>query len=234
MNLTIYIPTYRRHELTACLDSIIPQLNSRCELYVSDNDPEQSAYSVCQEYPHVNYMWNYLNIGADGNCLRGLVTGQGEYVWVFGDDDIMLPGAIEATFEMMDGCDRIIHVGDRHGEIPFGFSGHMSDLLDKLDDKSFIVASTLCSMNVWKRAIMDPSLGITALDTRNVLCWAGLEAANINVANKPYLQVGRDNQTFFPHFMQSINEYLINLNMEVQPEEGFTMTAANHWNYNNV
>jgi glycosyltransferase involved in cell wall biosynthesis len=234
MILTIYIPTYRRHELRACLDSITPQMQDGVELYVSDNDPEQSAYSICQEYPQVKYLWNYLNIGADGNCLVGLTTGNGEYVWVFGDDDIMMPCAIKATLDAINDQDRIIHVGERHGEAPFGFNGDIAQMLDKLDDKSFMVASTLCSMNVWRRDAMDLLAGVRSMDTRNVLAWSGVGCQSVTVMDQPYIKVGRENQTFFPHFERAMTEYLETLFFLMGPEEQFSLTSALHWNYNNV
>jgi glycosyltransferase involved in cell wall biosynthesis len=234
MKLTIYIPTYRRHELAACLESIIPQLTADVELYVSDNDPEQSGYAICQEYPQVQYLWNYLNVGADANCLLGVLHGNADYVWVFGDDDIMLPGAVEATLDAINGQDRIIHVGERHGEAPFGFDGDIAVLLDKLDDKSFVVASTLCTMNVWRRDIMDLHAGVRSLDTRNVLAWAGLGAQSVTVMSQSYIRVGRENQTFFPHFEKSMYEYLSSLFYLARPEQEFALTSALHWNYNNV
>lgn len=235
MMLTIYIPTYKRHELRACLESITPQLNYDVEVWVSDNDPERSAQVVCDDFPQVKYRSNHLNIGADGNCLRGMVTGRGDYVWVVGDDDLLLPGAVEATLGMCDGViDRIIHVGDKHGEAPFGFEGTMAQMMDRINDKSFIVASTLCTMNVWRRSVLDPYLGLTGLDTRNVLCWAGMYATNIVVPYKPFVQVGRDNLTFFPHFGKTMEKYLDVLQTYDLPEQAFGMAAANHWNYNNV
>lgn len=233
MKLTIYIPTYQRPELSACLESILPQLTPDCRLLVSDNDPEQSARPLCQD-ARILYSHNFLNVGADGNCLRSLNYTYDDYLWVFGDDDIMLPGAIKATLNMMNGQDRIIHVGERHGEVNFGFDGLIADWMDGLQDKSMVVASTLCTMNVWRTAILDAAKGVRGLDTRNVMCWAGIEAKNVTVANQPYVRVGREHPYPFPYFTRSMDEYIIAMRIRCGNKQPFTMRDANRWNYTNA
>jgi glycosyltransferase involved in cell wall biosynthesis len=233
MRLTIYIPTFQRPELAACLESILPQLTDDCRLIVSDNDPEQSARQYCQD-ARILYSHNYLNVGADGNCLRSLACTDDEYLWVFGDDDIMLPNAINATLAMMNGQDRIIHVGERHGEVCFGFEGTTADWMDSLTDKSMVVASTLCSVNVWRREALNAMHGIRGLDTRNVMCWAGLDAGTVTVANQPYIRVGCQHPFQFAHFERSMDHYLIALRLHNGSRTPFTIQSAKTWNYTNV
>lgn len=233
MRLTVYIPTYRRPELRACLDSILPQLTDDVHLIVSDNDPEQSARPLCQDW-RILYSYNHLNVGADANCLRGLTAAGTDYLWVFGDDDIMLPDAIQTTLGMMRGQDRIIHVGDSHGEVTFGFDGTTADWMDSLQDKSMVVASTLCSVNVWRVAALDPYDGIRGLDTRNVLGWAGMRTNTVTVANQPYVRVGRENPFPFPEFHNSMDRYLVGYRNHAGCRSRFTMRDANNWNYTNA
>jgi len=233
MQLTIYIPTYQRPELSACLESVLPQLTDSCRLIVSDNDPECSARVLCQD-ARILYSYNHLNVGADGNCLRAITATSDDYVWVFGDDDIMLPGAVAATLGMLNGQDRIIHVGERHGEVPFGFNGTTREWVDGLVDKSMVIASTLCTMNVWRTKALDAMLGVKGLDTRNVLCWAGLHAATVTVATEPFVRVGREHAFPFPGFHRTMDNYLLGLRSYHGCGSRFTMRDANRWNYTNV
>jgi glycosyltransferase involved in cell wall biosynthesis len=230
MRLTIYIPTFQRPELRTCLDSILPQLTDDCRLIVSDNDPQQSARPLCQDH-RILYIYNHLNVGADANCLRGITSASTEYVWVLGDDDIVLPGAIEATLDMLQGQDRIIHVGERHGEVTFGFDGTTAQWMDSLTDKSMIVASTLCSVNVWRVQALSLYDGIRGLDTRNVLCWAGMHTKTVRVANQPYVAVGCNHPFPFPEFGNSMDRYLLGYRNSAGTSSRFTMREANHWNY---
>lgn len=192
MKLTIYVPTYKRASLYQCLESVVPQIGFDVELIVSDNDPEGSAEPIAKQFSHVQYVKQAMNLGADGNCIRGLTSGKGEYVWVFGDDDIMLPYAVERTLSIVriGDIDRIIHVGVRHGEVPFGYYGSFDELFVHMKDKSFLAASTLCSMNVWRRDAMDLRMGLTKLDTRNALSWAGLGCQSVKVLEVPTIIPG--------------------------------------------
>jgi glycosyltransferase involved in cell wall biosynthesis len=45
----------------------------------------------------LKYCRNETNVGADGNFIRCYEAARGEYVWIFGDDDIPLPGALKAV-----------------------------------------------------------------------------------------------------------------------------------------
>ena len=233
MRLTIYIPTFQRPELRTCLDSILPQLNESCRLIVSDNDPDGSARPLCQDH-RIVYSRNWLNVGADGNCLRGITCCSTEYLWVFGDDDVMLPGAVEATLKLLRGQDRIIHVGDRHGEVNFGFDGTTAQWMDSLADKSMVVASTLCTMNVWRVAALDPYDGIRGLDSRNVVCWAGMKTKTVTVVDRPYVTVGRGHPFPFPNFHKSMEQYLLGYRSASGCESRFSIAEANHWNYVNA
>jgi glycosyltransferase involved in cell wall biosynthesis len=45
---------------------------------------------------------NGENIGADGNFLRCLEEARGQYVWVMGDDDLLVPGAIADLLSLLE------------------------------------------------------------------------------------------------------------------------------------
>jgi hypothetical protein len=79
------------------------------------------------------YSRRATNIGGDANILRGATAGTGEYVWVVGDDDVLLPGAIAETLRMIDADrpDRIIHfTPEAAGLVPRGHAGTMGTLID--------------------------------------------------------------------------------------------------------
>jgi hypothetical protein len=106
--------------------------------------------------------------------------------------------------------------------------------MDALKDKSMVVASTLCSMNVWRREALDAANGIRGLDTRNVMCWAGLDAMTVTVADTPYVNVGRNHPYPFPDFIRSMDLYLVAMRSRHRNKTLFTMRDANRWNYANA
>lgn len=99
--LTIAIPTYNRSAyLAQLLESLAPQLKNepRVELIISDNaSPDETPELVqrfIREGLQVRYIRNPKNIGPDGNFLQCYQQAQGRYVWLIGDDDVLLAGLI--------------------------------------------------------------------------------------------------------------------------------------------
>jgi glycosyltransferase involved in cell wall biosynthesis len=232
VKLTIYIPTYRRESLDACLNSITSQYNDHVEIIVSDNDQDGFAKNIVYKYEKYisEYSIRKQNIGCDGNCLYGITAGDGEYVWVIGDDDVILPGALDIILSMLDGTDRIMQFAPYSGEVIPAFSGAMSELITKLNDKSFLIAATLASMNVWRRDVMDFRTGVKHLDSRNVLAWAGLNCKTVSIPIFPTVLVNDTNQFEFRAFDQVMFEYSDAL-ADANGVERFTFYNANKWNF---
>jgi len=99
--LTLAIPSYNRSaNLALLLRMIAPQLAElpQIELIVSDNaspdDTEQVMQVFLREGLRCRYIRNETNIGADPNFLQCYDQAKGKYVWIFGDDDVLFPGAL--------------------------------------------------------------------------------------------------------------------------------------------
>jgi glycosyltransferase involved in cell wall biosynthesis len=234
MLLTIYVPTFNRPDIEPCLASIVPQLVDGVELVVSDNDPDGYAEQFVKQYPQVQYSKRLKNIDGDPNVFRGVTQGTGKYVWVFGDDDTMFPGTVDALLPMLDGVDRVLHYTVKSGEVTPGFVGLIRDYMDGLKDKSVLVASTTVTSTVWRRDAMDVGLGLAKLDTRYSVAWAGLRMATIKVMSAPTLTIGaiyRDNE--FSYFQTVMDEYLQAWSLAVGANLiGFKQ--ANRWNFVSV
>lgn len=104
--LTIAIPTYNRSEfLRQLLDSLVEQVRNepRVEVVVSDNASTDSTASLIEEWRRsgirLTYFRNPQNVGPDANFLQCFESASGKYVWIIGDDDQLLPGAIEQVLE---------------------------------------------------------------------------------------------------------------------------------------
>jgi abequosyltransferase len=86
------------------------------------------------------YQRNATNIGADANFIQCYEMAAGEYVWIFGDDDVILPGAIEEVLRCLEsGKWDLIHLTPEefHGTlVPQGgqkFSGKALEFADPRD-----------------------------------------------------------------------------------------------------
>jgi abequosyltransferase len=106
--LTIAIPTYNRSRyLRELLQSLLEDLRgeSRIELIVSDNASPDETPQLVEEFRNrglqLRYIRNETNIGADANFLQCFEQASGKYVWIFGDDDIIVPGGIEKALRLL-------------------------------------------------------------------------------------------------------------------------------------
>jgi glycosyltransferase involved in cell wall biosynthesis len=99
--LTIAIPTYNRANylrgsLTTLFDQLIDEPN--VELIISDNASTDETPAVIEEFQKrglaLRYLRNEVNIGLDGNFLQCYEQSAGKYLWLLGDDDVLLPEAL--------------------------------------------------------------------------------------------------------------------------------------------
>jgi abequosyltransferase len=98
--ISILIPTYNRAVfLKEALESIVRQAADGLECIVCDNASTDSTEGVVKSFrarhPFVRYFKNQRNLGAGRNILLCLTYAQGEYVWLFGDDDRMSAEAVK-------------------------------------------------------------------------------------------------------------------------------------------
>ena len=99
--LTLAIPTYNR---AGCLKELLSVLadqlkdEMRVELIISDNASPDETPSVVQDFVsrglQVRYIRNAQNVGPDANFLQCFEQACGKYVWIFSDDDFIVPGGL--------------------------------------------------------------------------------------------------------------------------------------------
>lgn len=99
--LSVAIPTYNRNQiLLDNLKRLLPQLSSQCQLLILDNcsstPVEETLRELLKQYPEVNcqIIRHAANIGGNANILRCIELCETPWVWILGDDDAPLPGAI--------------------------------------------------------------------------------------------------------------------------------------------
>ena len=99
MILSICIPTYNRvNQLDNCLNSILISKkkvdNFNFEICISDNCSEENTESIIKKYNKeltIKYNRNEKNFGFAINGIKTVSMAKGEYSWMIGDDDLILP-----------------------------------------------------------------------------------------------------------------------------------------------
>ncbi len=107
--LSICVPTFNRcQHLVNCLNSITANTNFQkkdIQICVSDNcstDATEAVVQSAQEITDIVYRKNENNIGLARNFLEVVNMADGEYVWLIGDDDLLLPTALEELIKIIN------------------------------------------------------------------------------------------------------------------------------------
>ena len=114
--LSICIPTFNRAaHLRNCLSSLIQcglSKLSEVQICISDNCSTDTTKQVVVEAEKVltiKYQANQSNVGIARNFLEVVQMADGEFVWMLGDDDLLMPGA----------CERIIDLIYTHAQVDY-------------------------------------------------------------------------------------------------------------------
>ena len=99
MILSICIPSYNRTDcLENCLNSILISSknvrNFEFEVSVSDNFSDQNPIDIIkkyQKYFKINFKRNKRNLGFALNAIETVQMSSGKYIWIIGNDDLILP-----------------------------------------------------------------------------------------------------------------------------------------------
>jgi glycosyltransferase involved in cell wall biosynthesis len=95
---SIVVPTRERPALLrACLASCVAQRSSDVEIIVADNASGPETRAVCESFHDERIRWLRCPepLSMNDNWSRALDSAQGEWVMFIGDDDALMPYAIE-------------------------------------------------------------------------------------------------------------------------------------------
>lgn len=108
VKISLCIPTYNRAvHLINCLQSIIlNKARSRIDFQVcvSDNcssDETEQVVRRAQTSIAIKYQKNSQNLGIPRNFINAVEMADGEFVWLIGDDDLLLPYALEELSDLI-------------------------------------------------------------------------------------------------------------------------------------
>ena len=114
-SVSVIIPTYNRAGyLGECLESVLAQTRPACEVIVVDDGSVDDTAAVVRQFGKVV---NYLrkNNGGKSSALNlAIPRAIGDLIWIFDDDDVALPEAINLRHELL--C--------RRPELGWVFSAH--------------------------------------------------------------------------------------------------------------
>ncbi|HTX93287.1 MAG TPA: glycosyltransferase family A protein [Anaerolineales bacterium] len=113
--VTVIIPTFNRCEFLAeCLDSILAQtLPPHQTIVINDGSTDRTPEVLKPYLPRIEYL-ETENRGRAAASNEGILRASGEYIWIFDDDDVALPDALERFTDTLE----------KHPEYSFSFSSY--------------------------------------------------------------------------------------------------------------
>lgn len=101
--ITIIIATYNASKtLERCLNSIIPQLTTKCELIIVDGKSTDSTMKIVEKYSkYINLSISEKDKGIYDAWNKGIQKANGEWIMFIGADDKLLPDAISYYIEVI-------------------------------------------------------------------------------------------------------------------------------------
>jgi len=115
MNVSVLVPTFNRaNYISECLDSLLAQSVPPLEIIVIDDGSEDGTAALLSSYGERIRHVRKENGGKPSAVNLGLAMARGDLIWIFDDDDVALPDAIET---------RLACLND-HPEAGFVYSPH--------------------------------------------------------------------------------------------------------------
>ena len=109
MLLTIAIPSHNAtHYLDEAIRSILaePEFGLNVDLSISDNSSSESTTELIrsryQGNPAIQHHRSLAYDSLDANVNRAVELARGTYVWIFGDDDLIVPGALARLLPFLE------------------------------------------------------------------------------------------------------------------------------------
>ena len=182
--LTIAVPTYNRSAyLQRSLSSILGQTakyDGRIEVIVFDNcstdDTASVVHALIADGNAISFTVNPSNVGPDGNFLHCFNAARGKYFLLFSDDDVLLDGAIDKLFPLLEGGDYgIVYLDvyffnkDPLSERPHNRKGKIRIYQDHLEFvRAINIWFTFISSNIINKELVDPAIRLEDFANSNL------------------------------------------------------------------
>jgi abequosyltransferase len=171
--LTIAIPTYNgASTIRRTLESIVNQLTQEVDVVISDNASTDGLYDQIKkylsDYPSIRYFKNDQNLGYDKNVDLCIKYAEGEYVWLFSDNDVLLKGGIEKILRRLSSSEKLSALFVNYDSL---HSPRVTDfVLDntvykgdsfflKTSFKSGLISSNIVNKEIWGQSNMKKYMG---------------------------------------------------------------------------
>lgn len=105
--VSVILPVFNGEQfLPAAIESLLSQTHENIEILISDNCSTDSTQSIVERFllqdQRIKFSRNETNLGPIANHNRCLAMASGEYIELFGHDDILNPNCIERLVNCLE------------------------------------------------------------------------------------------------------------------------------------
>jgi glycosyltransferase involved in cell wall biosynthesis len=111
--VTVCLPTFNKvRYLRRAVESVLAQEFRDYELLIVDDASTDHTGEAVRSFQdsRIRYVYNPENIGLVGNWNRCLELARADYVIIFHDDDVMLPGLLRREVEVLESNPKVVLV----------------------------------------------------------------------------------------------------------------------------
>ena len=125
-SVTVLIPTFNRAELLLeALDSILAQTRQPDEIIVINDGSTDDTIDRLKAYRSDVKILNQENSGKSAALNKALKVAKGDLIWVFDDDDIAEPDALEILLGLLEANPDADFAYGRHDRFTIAPNGHV-------------------------------------------------------------------------------------------------------------
>lgn len=177
--LAISIPTYNRSsylkELLASIKSQIdiePAISDSLSIYIFDNASTDNTKEIIDtSHLDIIYKNNGTNIGGDPNILQAYITPTEPYIWIIGDDEILLKDSISENLFIIKylSPDLILNIRnyESFNNLPQSFDDyHQFAIYAQNRNPHLLLAHTLISVNIVRKECFNSEFALQQKDSK--------------------------------------------------------------------
>ena len=192
--LGIWIPTYNRPQYFHRLIDSISNQKDNIEVWVGLQPPYDN-YNIPD---WCNVIFNETNIGQSLNIMQGIEKVPTEYLWMVGDDEQVLPNAIEEILRLIEyNPGMIICTDGKFDHGPNGLFKNWSEWMQECincNREVMLTAQTLMTVTVFRRKGVNIEESYKYLNTRyghHFGILSGLISEPVAITNYPVFISGK-------------------------------------------
>jgi abequosyltransferase len=198
------------------LESIVPQLDYRCELIIVDgaspDNTEDVVRPFVEKYASVRYVREKTNSGVDRDYDKAVSYAAGDYCWLMTDDDLLVSGAVQRVLAALEVAVDLVIVNSQVRTADFSSelkanllsrdgcsefdAGQADELFKEVGNYVSFIGSVVIRRSVWLSRQREPYYG--SLFIHVGVIFQAPSIASVRIVREPLVVIRYGNAMWTP------------------------------------